>query len=102
MIFFNDSSKTKINNKYHFQSTQCYIKILVCPVFNNIRVNRLGNIVRIFKFFVQFLNTPNPNFNRQDSFKHTDTARSSPIAIQNRYIHNLNNNYLALLRVLEI
>ena len=76
--------------------------VLVCPVFNSIRINRLGNTVKILKFFVKFHNTSSPNFNRQDNFRHIGAVRSSPIAIENRYIHNLDNHPLSLFTVFEI
>ena len=156
--FFNNASKAKIYDKYHFESTRYYINqsikyphltlgflwllrircgykldskvaiaagfvkentpsycpccnggtqsflhwVLVCPVFNSIRINRLGNTVKILKFFVKFHNTSSPNFNRQDNFRHIGAARSSPIAIENRYIHNLDNHPLSLFTVFEI
>ena len=77
--------------------------IMVCPTFNSIRVNRLGNTVKILEFFKRFHTASNPNFDRQSSFRHIGAARSSPLAIENRYIHNLvNRNYISSYTVYEI
>ena len=76
---------------------------MVCPTFNSIRVNRLGNTVKILEFFKRFHTASNPNFDRQSSFRHIGTARSSPLAIENRYIHNLvNRNYISSYTMYEI
>ena len=65
--------------------------ILVCPFLNNIRTNRLGNTMKILEFFKRFHSASNPNINRHDNFRHIGAARTSKLAIENRYIHNLDN-----------
>jgi len=83
--------------------TQSFLHlILVCPVFNVIRTNRLGNTVKILNFFKNFHIASNPNFDRQSKFRHIGAARSSKLAIENRYIHRLDNSFISLYTIFEI
>ena len=69
---------------------------------NNIRTNRLGNTMKILEFFKRFHSASNPNFNRNDNFRHIGAARTSKLAIENRYIHNLDRNFISKYTVFEI
>lgn len=76
--------------------------ILVCPYFNYIRVNRLGNTYKLLDFFKRFHSASNPRYNQHDNLRHIGAARTSLLAIENRYIHNLDSNFLSSYTVLEI
>ena len=77
--------------------------IMVCPSFNNIRIGRLGNTGKILQILLKiFHSASNPSFNREASFRHIGAARTSTIAIENRYIHNLDRNFISMFTVFEI
>ena len=53
-------------------------------------------------FFKRFHSASNPNFNRNDNFRHIGAARTSKLVIENRYIHNLDRNFISKYTVFEI
>ena len=74
----------------------------MCPYFNFIRVNRIGNTYKLLEFFRRFHSASNSMYNRQENLRHIGAARTSLLASENRYIHNLDRNSLSSYSVLEI
>ena len=58
--------------------------------------------MKILEFFKRFHSATHPNFNRHDNFRHIGAVRTSKLAIENRYIHNLDRSFISKYIVFEI